>query len=185
MAEHDAGQCSDCDADYDVLERGRPVARSEPGRRSFGSAVGAFDGAENGADSGSNASRQIAGAEARHNFVSNDPGCAEVCQRPFETIPDFDADSPFMERDEQEDAVVGSLLAQLPGRRYTVGEFFERLAFERGKDQQSDLIAGAGFMDFQLSREFGNPLGRQNLCEIHDAASKPGDIERGGNGGEG
>ena len=47
---------------------------------------------------------------------------------------------------------------------------FEWFAFERGKNQDSDLIAGFQLVGFKVMDKRGSDMSRQHLREVHDTA---------------
>jgi hypothetical protein len=85
---------------------------------------------ENGLHPGDDAARQISASKPWHDFLANDVGGTKVRQGTFQTIAHFDAYFSLTQGDKQQHAVLGSLLAELPGGRDAMGEGFERFVFE-------------------------------------------------------
>ena len=101
----------DDDGEYHAPD---PVIHLRRAVRSFGSLIDAFNAFQNGVDPGHHSAGYIACAKPRHDFVTDNLRGAGVGQRAFEAIPDLDTDLSILDRDEQERAVVGAFLAQLP-----------------------------------------------------------------------
>ena len=59
-----------------------------------------------------------------------------------------------------------------------MGKFFERFAFERGENQDGNLIAGFCFVRRQLSRKRLHRRGRQSMGEIADTSTENRHVER-------
>ncbi len=61
-----------------------------------------------------------------------------------------------------------------------MGKLLEGFAFERGENQDGDLIAGFGFVGRQLSGKRLHRRGRQDMGEIADTSAECRHVERRG-----
>jgi len=83
----------------------------------------------------------VAGLEARRHGVGNDHFRECVGQRAFQAIADFDSDALFVGRNQQQDAVVLRLFAELPGPEQLVGVRLDLLSLEGGYGRDDKLDA--------------------------------------------
>ncbi len=61
-----------------------------------------------------------------------------------------------------------------------MGEFLQRLSFERGQGQQRHLVAGACLVGGQLGGKRCGTIRRQEMGVINNAPGERRDVERGG-----
>ena len=165
-----------------IITYSNPLGSSPSRSRPPGSlpGVGTFDCAEDGLDSAGDAARQISTSKTRHNFLSNNVSGTEICQGAFETIAHFDSNFSFAQGDEQQHAVISTLVAELPGGADPMRERFERFAFERWQNQDGNLIVGFLLVGFEVVGERGGDIGRKYMRKIHDAACEWRHVKRPG-----
>lgn len=135
--EHEPHEQSNNDGDDDLLNDIALLSRD----CLLGRLIGPLDCLENGVDPGSDSSRHITGTKPRHDLIPDDLCRSGIREDTLQPIPDLDTNLAFLDRHQQQSAVVGSFLAKFPGRRHTMGEFLDRITFERGNDEDSHLIA--------------------------------------------
>src|SRR5262245_25415603 len=101
-------------------------------RQHLFSLVGALNGIENSADPGGDPAGQISASKPWHDFLANDVGRPKVRQGTFQAIAHFDTDFSLAQGDEEQYAVLSSLLAEFPGGRDTMRKGIELFTFEGG-----------------------------------------------------
>lgn len=119
--EHEPDYQSDNDGDHDLPYDIAVL----PTYGFLGRLIRSFDRLQNGLNPGCHTTGHVAGAKSRNDLVSDDLRRPGICQNPLESIPDFDTNFSLPYRHQQQDAVVGSLLAELPCRRHTMGKFLD------------------------------------------------------------
>src|SRR5262245_31405870 len=175
LTENQPGQKARHDADHDIL-KAAPL-ECGPTLCIVRGLVCAFDGFENRFRSRPHARRNITHFETRDDLVANDAGRPQIGQRPLKAIADFNSELSLLECDEQQDAVVGAFLTQLPRRGDTMGILFERLSLEGRKDQDRHLIAGFYLVRLQLCTELLRIVRRQDSGKVHYTARQGWDVQ--------
>jgi oligopeptidase B len=100
-----------------------------------------------------------------------------VGQDAFKAIADFNTALAVLNREEQHDAAVRALLADLPFLFETVGEVVDIVAIERTDGDNHDLCVGGGVA--QLAAETVDAiggLGREDMREVGDPVGRLGQV---------
>src|SRR4029079_14119107 len=139
-----------------------------------GGLIRAFNRLEDGVRSCAHTAGYVTCLEPRRNLLADDAGGTQIGQRDFEPIADLDPELPFLKHDEQEYAVVGPLLSELPRRRDTMGIRFERLSLEGRQNKDPDWVAGFFLVLLELFGKLGGVLSGQDCRKIHDATGQRG-----------
>ena len=105
-------------------------------------------------------------------------GRQRVGQRAFEPVADFDADAMFVGRDEQQDAVVLGLLAELPGPEELVGIGLDLFALQRRDRCDDELDAGFLLEIGELGLDRGGRRGRDDMRLSTIASAERREIRR-------
>src|SRR6266567_1557901 len=84
---------------------------------------------------------EIALAKMRHEVFALDARCEGVGNRSLEAVSRLDAKLPVLYEDEEDQAVVVLLVADLPLLGAADGEVLERIAVERAEDVDDELCA--------------------------------------------
>src|SRR6185503_14336306 len=142
------------------------------------SLIGAFDRLEDRVCPGPHAAREVTRLEVRRDLLADDAGRFQVRQCAFEAIADLNPELPFLERNEEKDAVVGPFLTELPGGRDAMGVLLERLSLEGREDQDGDLIAGLLFVRLELFCQLRGVIHGENAGKIYDAPGQRRDVQR-------
>src|SRR5947209_5397018 len=116
-------------------------------------------------------------AEARRDRVADDRGRHDVGDHRLEAVADLDPQLALLQEDDEHDAVVDALAADLPLFGEADGDVFQALALERGEDRDDHLRAGGALAVGQLALEPLAVGGGQDAGLVVDA--------RGGRRGKG
>jgi hypothetical protein len=166
-------QNSDDDGNCDLPHHIIFMAR----RRLAGCLIGSFDRPQYRFNPGGHAAWEIPRPEPWNDIMSNDLSRPGIGQGAFQAITDFNSDLALLHRHQEQHAVVSSLLAKFPRCRYTMREFFKRLAGEGGEDQDSSLVACFRFMFCHSCQQRIHGRGRQHMGKIDDTACQRWDVE--------
>lgn len=93
----------------------------------FRCTVGPFNGAQDGLDTGRHTGRNISGSKSWHNLIPDNLSRPCIRQDSLQSVAHLYANFTILDRDEQENSVIGPLAAQLPRRRDTMGKIKQRL----------------------------------------------------------
>lgn len=124
-----------------------------------------------------NSPRQVVCAEARDYDFPNDAASDRVREDAFEAVSDFNPELAIISYNEQDDAVVEALLADLPALGYPDAEAFEAFSLKAGDREHSDLMAGLLLEAGQTLFENLDALRRHDPRVIVDAAAQRRDVK--------
>jgi hypothetical protein len=102
----------------------------------------AFDHLQYCVQSSFDTSSEIAFAEPRHDDFLDDTVRDGVRQNAFKAVADFNAELSILLGDEEDRAVVESLLADFPRFGDSNAEIFQRITFETWNSKYRDLMPG-------------------------------------------
>src|SRR5579864_2292873 len=74
---------------------------------------------------------EVAVAKSRQDFFLDDDAARRIGEPPFEAVADLDAGFAFVRRDDQDGAVVLTLLPDAPGAPELVAVVLDRMALQR------------------------------------------------------
>jgi hypothetical protein len=128
---------------------------------------------------------QVAGLELRQDDGLDDDAGQGVGQDRLQAVADLDAHLAFGRSHDQQGAGVGPLLANAPGAAQLVAIVLDLVALQAGRRGHDQLAAGGLFQAFQLGRQLGLDLRRQDVGGVDDPAGQGGEGGGGRQGGEG
>ncbi len=111
----------------------------------------------------------------RHG-VANDLTGHAIGQGRFESVADFDAQTPVTGDDDDENAVILTLLARFPGLEDARRVILDILSLQRGEGEEDDLVAIVGFMGFHGFAERPLRVRGENSGIIVHPSAEVGDV---------
>ncbi len=108
-------------------------------------------------------------AQVRTNLVAKYSTCRHIRQDAFQTVSDFDAHLPIVDRQEQQYSIVVLSCTKLPGTGHGQSVLLHRVPAQRRDNEYGNLVAGLALMITQERRDFLLDLRPQDTGRVHDA----------------
>ncbi len=122
---------------------------------------------DDGVSPGDDAARDVAGFEfGQHGGLQDDAGQG-VGQLRLQPIADLDAHLVLAGRDDEQDAVVLTLVAYAPGPAELIAVVLDLPPLERRQGDNDELVAVLLLQRLQLGGQIGLNLGRQHVGVVH------------------